>query len=511
MRKSIFILFVGIIISMTSCRKDFDTVPSTGGLEFSKQTVYLDTVFTNIGSSTYMLKVYNRGSDDITIPEIRLGKGETSKYRIMVDGMTGNDGKGKIFPNVELLAKDSLFIFIETTASIADANPTDFLYTDQILFNTGTSFQQSVNLVTLIQDAVFLYPEKYSDGSKEIGFELNEADPVHGNELVFTNEKPYVIYGYAGVPSGKTLQIQAGARVHFHADSGIIVKEGGTLNIDGNASLDPENPQENEVVFEGDRLEPGFSETPGQWGTVWLMPGSGNNSIDHLTLKNSVVGLLVEECPLNITNSQIYNSSNVGILARRATNLTAENVVVNLAGQMCLACPIGGNYSFKHCTFNNNWNSTKQLTVLLANYIEYNDGSVETNGLDQANFYNCIIYGYNKVQLFLDKYAGDDLVAFNTNFDHCLVKFNDNGTQLEGDTLYDPIRTEPASPTAAGNYRNIDPKFYNENANKLNIDTDSGAFQKGNPNNTLAEDVSGKLRTSNPPDIGAYQSAAFPQ
>lgn len=88
MHKSIYILFIGLIISLSSCRKDFDTVPSSGNLQFSKDTIYLDTVFTNIGSSTYTLKVYNRSNKDIKIPKIQLEKPD-SKYRIMVDGMTG--------------------------------------------------------------------------------------------------------------------------------------------------------------------------------------------------------------------------------------------------------------------------------------------------------------------------------------------------------------------------------------------------------------------------------------
>ena len=39
---SIFLL--GLLFLFTSCRKDFDTVPSSGKLEFSKTEVYLDTV-----------------------------------------------------------------------------------------------------------------------------------------------------------------------------------------------------------------------------------------------------------------------------------------------------------------------------------------------------------------------------------------------------------------------------------------------------------------------------------
>ena len=35
--------------------------------------------------------------------------------------------------------------------------------------------------------------------------------------------KTYVIYGYAGVGANKTLTIDAGARIHFRANSGIIV------------------------------------------------------------------------------------------------------------------------------------------------------------------------------------------------------------------------------------------------------------------------------------------------
>ena len=113
----------------SSCRKDFEFSPSTGGLQFSRDTVYLDTVFTNIGSSTYNLKVYNRGDDDISIPSVRLASGETSNYRLSVDGIAG-----KTFNNIEILAKDSLFIFVESTIDINNfSNPDgEYLYTDNI-------------------------------------------------------------------------------------------------------------------------------------------------------------------------------------------------------------------------------------------------------------------------------------------------------------------------------------------------------------------------------------------
>lgn len=532
MRQLIPLLIIALIVSLSSCRKDFDTVPSTGELRFSKDTVYLDTVFTRIGSSTYTLKVYNRSSDDINIPKIQLEKGD-SKYRLMVDGLTGIDedgngfGDGRIFNNVELLAHDSLFIFIETTANIAQvaqSNPLEFLYTDRILFDNGTK-QQKVNLVTLIKDAYFLFPKRDANGIKESlllgndengdevrinGFELDHNDPANGDEFHFTNTKPYVIYGYAGVPNNETLTVDPGARVYFHAESGIVVQPGGTLNIAGTASPDA-NPLLNEVTFEGDRLEPIYEDVPGQWGTVWLRQGSINNNINHLTLKNATVGLLVENCPLKIQNSQIYNSANYGILARNATMNQCENLVINLAGQQALACSLGGSYDFRHCTFNNNWISSNQLAVLLSNYEEQADGSNKTADLTQANFYNCIIYGTNSVEVFLDdvdrQSDGIDIgVQLKYDFKNCLIRFRDQGTSLANRNEYKFIRDEEN-----GNIKNENPNFFDANLNKLNINEDSPAVLKGSLAYLIPLDVLGHTRTSNPPDMGAYQSAPFPE
>ena len=115
-----FILTLGFLVLWSSCRKDFEFSANTGTLEFSKDTVYLDTVFSNIGSSTYNLKVYNKSNKDISIPTVKLALGETSNYRLNVDGVSG-----KSFENVELLAKDSLFIFIETTIDIENIVTTE--------------------------------------------------------------------------------------------------------------------------------------------------------------------------------------------------------------------------------------------------------------------------------------------------------------------------------------------------------------------------------------------------
>ncbi|WP_340073592.1 hypothetical protein [Leptobacterium sp. I13] len=512
-------LFIIIFITVTtvfwsSCRKDFESVPSSGNLEFSKDTVFLDTVFTNIGSSTFTLKVYNRSNDDINIPTVRLGEGQNSKYRLNVDGVAGKE-----FQNVEILAKDSIFIFIETTADIQDftANSTQFLYTDSIEFDTDGN-QQEVSLVTLVQDAVFLFPQRFNNGITEsillrIDDEGNEIRIegffLEDDELHFTNEKPYVIYGYAGVSENKVLIIDAGARVHFHENSGIIVADGGSLKVNGLLSTD-QKLMENEVIFEGDRLEPSFKNIPGQWGTVWLTSGSTDHEINYLTIKNATVGILMDHNDGNITptltikNTQIYNSSNIGLWGRTA-HIDAENLVIGNAGQASLYCNIGGQYNFKHCTFANYWNNgfREFPTVIIDNFLDLGDGEVFISDLVNADFSNSIIFGNSNIELFLSR---DDNAAFNYNFKNCLIQFDDINNQFIDNPLFNFNNTDFFQDVIL----NESPDFKASFENKFMVGENSAGNNRGDSNTAILVplDILGIDRTTDP-DIGAYQSISF--
>lgn len=520
MRNLIFILFVGILVSLTSCRKDFDFETSNGGLEFSRDTVYLDTVFSKTGSSTYELKVYNRSNKDIKIPSIRLAKAD-SKYRMTVDGMTGINNR--VFNDVELLAKDSLYIFIETTVDIVDADPTDFLYTDQILFGNGTS-QQKVELVTLIQDAYFIYPnrvgtvydsieygfDELGEVTRVVGRDLQENHPINGDEYTWKNDKPYVVYGFASVPNNKTLTVNAGARIHFHAESGIIVQEGGTLKVNGAPSTTA--ALENEVIFEGDRLEPGFSDVPGQWETVYFREGSKNHTLNHLTIKNALVGIMAInnfEDPIAINNTKIYNSAAYGLLAQHA-KIDATNLVINSnsRGIASLALQLGGSYNFTHCTINNERSTSSHVSVQLSNYILDANNQPIAFDLTAANFNNCIIYGSNSRQLLISK---NDTKQFEFKFDHCLIKFDKAGnSQLINHPEYqfeDGIHY--IGNLIARNSSEFKPDFLDTQNNKLNIGDNSAAKGAANFNfSTGTFDILGNTRT-NPSDIGAYNFAVF--
>ena len=525
MRKAVFFLLVFIGVLSTSCRKDFSFEPSQGNLKFSKQTVYLDTVFTNIGSSTYRLKVYNQSNSDISIPSINLQKGASSKFRLMVDGRSGD---GKSFKNVELLANDSLYIFIETTVDIASANPSDFLYTDKIEFHNTVSSPQTVDLVTLVQDAYFIYPQRTgAAGSylyetinlglapnntpiQYIGSNLSRTDPVNGDELHLTNQKPYVIYGYAFVPNNENLVIDKGARVFFHANSGIIIPRNASFQINGtNPPTTAPQSFANEVVFEGDRLEPQFSDVPGQWGAIVNYSESSTNVINHLTIKNATVGILTDQRlitdgytpKLTINNSQIYNCSNIGILGRGA-QINSQNVVINNCGEASLAGTYGGNYNFVHCTFNNNWNSSKQLAVFLSNFLE-TPSTIYLKNLSQANFTNCIIYGSNQVEMGFSK---KDAALFNPKFTNCLIKFNNisNALATNPDYQFDTTPSRYQNVFIAQNNTNFNPKFINAAQNKLQLAQQWNAVAMPVAPGFIFNDINGNSRTGTIA-LGAYQ------
>lgn len=513
MRHCLLLFFAGFIVFLTSCRNDFEFVPSTGDLSFSRDTVYLDTVFTNIGSSTYTLKVYNRSENDISIPSIKLGEGEASKYRLMVDGIPG-----RVFNNVELLAKDSMYIFIETTIDYSEyANEnTTFLYTDRIEFDNGSNYQK-VELVTLVQDAVFIKPDRpLPTDMKETLTISGEPSDIQGHELStpeelnWTNQKPYVVYGYALVPNGSTLTVNAGARVHFHAESGLIVDDSGKLVINGAASAT--EALENEVIFEGDRLEPDFSDIPGQWNGIFLLSGQ-DNIMNHFTLKNATVGILMdrlfdETVPvLTLQNTQVYNCTNFGILARAAT-VTGNNIVINNAGKAGLACTVGGTYNFKHCTFANYFNSFNQVPVALNDYQVIED--VLYLGEMNARFDNCIFYGAGNYGISLEKQGSAD-IAFTTTFNHCFVKMSGSISQLTNNPLYPFDNNDPSlalyDNTIIARNTNLIPDFIAPGENNFLLGENSDAIDAGTDVG-ITTDIRNMIRP-NPvtgiPDIGAYE------
>ena len=236
-------ILIGGLMVFTQCRKEQLTTDPSAKLEFNKDTVLFDTVFTTVGSTTQQLRIFNRNNRAVNVSSVELAGGSNSPFRLNLDGVPGHR-----FEDIEIPGEDSLFMFVEVTLEVNNlTNP--LIIEDSVIFYTNGN-RQSVRLVVWGQDAYF-----------------------HTNEIVqgtWAVDKPHVIYGLAAVgfpqdDSGLVLNIPAGAQIHVHANSALYVYKS-TLNIMG--------AEGNEVVFQGDRLEQYYQDLPGQWhGIVFDQSG----------------------------------------------------------------------------------------------------------------------------------------------------------------------------------------------------------------------------------------------
>ena len=482
-----YILPILLLLITYSCKKENIQTEETSTLQFSNDTIIFDTIFSSIGSVTKQLMVYNNNNFDIST-NVRLSGDTEGNFRMNVDGESGNN-----IQNVKILANDSMFVFVEVTIDPTNTN-TPYLVSDSIIFTTGSKIQD-VDLVAYGQDAYFHTANTYGDiinGEDTSRFFYHQLEC---NE-VWNNDKPHVIYGYVIVDPNCQLTINAGTNIYLHKNSGVIVGNpfsttvGGTIKVNGVLG--------NEVTFRGDRLDSWYDSLPGQWDRVWLYPGSINNEFNYCNFQNGTIAIHADTVTNNnptavINNCKIDNMSAIGILGQGA-KLEVNNTIITKCGQYSVVCNIGGDYSFKHCTFTNYWNFDFRNTpsILLNNYYEASDGNIYIRDLNKAYFGNCIIDGNLTTEIsFQENEIGD----FNYTFDHCLLKI------------------DPNEDTETSNYINIikneSPEFVSKQLFDFHLSETSPCNSAGDFNITQTEfflfsDLEGNLR-DNVPDLGALK------
>ena len=483
--------FIYISIScliLFSCSEPDDEMISNAQLNFSSDTITFDTIFASIGSITEALTIYNNNNFDITT-NINLSTGAPgANFRMNIDGVSGNNQNEVFIGN-----NDSIFIFIEVTID-PSSNSTPYILSDSLLFTTGNNLQ-SVKLIAWGQDAHFHTANTF--GPIINGTDTNKIyyHQINSNQT-WTNDKPHVVYGYVIIGPSAQLNIDPGTNIYFHKNSGIIVgnpfsnQYGGTLKVNGIYN--------NEVTFQGDRLDSWYENIPGQWDRIRFIPGSYNNEVNYAIIKNGTTGIHADTVAnsnptVTVNNTIITNMSSIGILGQGAT-LNVSNTVISECGQYTVACYIGGDYTFNHCTFANYWNYSFRNTpsILLNNYYYDSYDNIQIRDLNNVYFGNCIIYGSLSTEISFDN---NENGQFNYTFDHSLIKI------------------DPNINTSSNNYNNIiknsDPLFTDHLNNDFNLEEDSPAKNSGDfqitQNNNLTLDLNEKLR-NNPPDIGAYEA-----
>lgn len=468
-------VLVLITVFGSSCRRDRFTMDPADQLAFSPDTVQFDTVFATVGSATRPLKVFNPHSESIRISRIELAGGESSLFRVNVDGISGI-----LHEEVEILPEDSIYIFVEVTVD-PNMDRLPYVVEDSILFFTNGN-RQKVHLVAWGQNAVFVNGQRFCDE-------------------VWTDELPYVIYNSMQVDSGCTLTIREGCRLYFHANSTMLVD--GTLLVEGT--------KDSVVTFQGDRLEPFFRDLPGQWPGIFFLRGSTGNELRNLVLKNSIEGILAgfskssdiadfapDNMPeIRLENVQIHDIQGNGIFSLRS-DIAAENLLIYNCGASNAALLMGGRYDFRQATLANYGSPAinHQTPILgLANFFTFQDPEtgadlIVPSELEQADFRNCIVEG-NIVRQQEIAVGIRDEVPFNHLFDHCLLR-----TRISLDTL-----------NAVDCIFRQDPLFAQQDERNFNLLEGSPAIDVG-VELGISPDLAGNVRpfAGTLPDLGALES-----
>jgi hypothetical protein len=470
MIKWFYLLFWAVIITtIWSCKKEQFTTNENDSIKLSTDTLWFDTVFTRFNQTSpksvnKQILVYNPHKKSIRT-NIVLAGGQQSFFRLNVDGEPG-----QVFNDVEILPEDSIFIFVEVHPEQNQNSPefNPLIIRDSIMFTTNGNTSQ-VNLIGWGQDAHYIL-----------------RDSIENDTIWAQQELPVVIYGYCYVKPNVTLTIKEGMKLHFAPGSWLYVE--GKLIVEGSA--------ENQVIFQGDRLQPSWSETAGQWGGIWINYPSYDNQISHALIKNGTVGVYSDSIPgkdgelnVKVSATQVRNMTFDGI-ASRYGNIEVENSVVSHCNRFGFFASFGGDVKLRHNTFYHSLNDKKGAAVGISNIWRDETIPAIIKGTYPMSYYvtNNIIYGRRTdLELFLDVEAS---------------KLNAPTT-----IVYNLIQTEIASlkESVLNNIINQNPQFTQVSEFNFIPKPESPVIGKGVTDAPLIQlDFNNKTR-SNPPSIGALE------
>ena len=318
--------FFGLILS--SCISDAVSTSSSDILAFSRDTVSFDTVFTDLGTPTARLIVFNRNKKGVEISSIRLRQ-EDSPFSINVDGRSG-----KTFSDVEIRGNDSIYMFIECyLPETASSEP--YLVEDELEFVTN-GVTQTIRLEAYGQNVTRLRASRIS------------------SDVTLGPDRPIVVFDSLVVDPQGVLRILPDTRLLFHDGAELIVH--GRIEAVGEPGK--------LIQMRGDRLDNvlpdvGYDILAGQWKGVRISRESFDNRLEYVDMRSTVEGLMLDSCvdmsrsKLLIRNSWLHNSQGSALTAKYSKVdaygvcfSEAADAVVNLTG---------GEYHFVQCTFANNY------------------------------------------------------------------------------------------------------------------------------------------------------------
>ena len=464
--KKYFHILAAILLVAACEDNDTFTTSQSDLLSFSVDTVRIDTVFSNVSSSTRSFWVFNHSGAGIRCSSIRLERGNQSGFRANVDGTYLSSVVGYQVRDVEIRAGDSIRVYVELTAPRQHADDPQKLE-ENLVFNLESGAMQKVCLAGWAWDAALW------------------RDVVVTKDSVISSPNPIVVHGGITVNKGATLTIASGTTLYFANTAGIQVD--GTLKTEGTA--------DRPVVLRGDRIDRMFDYLPydrvsGQWRGIRFGSDSYGNELKYTDLHGAFDGIVadsskVDSEKLHVFASTIHNCQGVGLQLNHC-KARLDNTLISNALKACL---------------------------------EVNGGDVVINGCTLAQFYpfdtdrgaairfraplqnllcrNSLITGYADDVMMGE--AGD---LSNYRFENCIVR-TPEVVGTESVRFSDVLFENPKDTLTTGkkHFERIDTENL---VYDFQLDAASPAIGKANAATSLPTDRNGRARDEKP-DIGAFE------
>ncbi|HEX7844874.1 MAG TPA: choice-of-anchor Q domain-containing protein [Chitinophagaceae bacterium] len=458
--KTLSLILISCLIIFFSCRKDSFITTSDARLSITVDTLKYDTVFTTTGSITQSFKIINDNNRKLRISSVKLMGGNSSAYKINVDGIIGPE-----VTDLEVEANDSVYVFVQVNLNQNTAN-LPFIVRDSIQVSYNGK-NRLVQLEAWGQNAHFFREKE-----------------INANET-WNNDLPYVILGYLYVAPNQTLTINKGCRIYVHGNAPLV--------IDGSLQVNGLKDTVDRVYFQGDRLDDPYKNFPASWPGIYFGTNSKDNVLNYAVLKNGYQTIAAEGPSPNanpkvrLNQCVIDNSYDFGVVAVNSS-ITAVNCLITNCGKNVFLAQ-GGSYQFTHCTvatYSNSFILHRDPVLTVSNYA--NNVSHDLT----ASFRNCIFWGENGLTENEVVVVKNGNTVFNVNFDQAIWKVKDN----------------PQNITSAGILNDQNPVFDSIDISHRYYDfrlkAGSPAINKG-VNAGIVIDLDGKPRPVGLPDLGCFE------
>lgn len=399
MKRLLYILLFSLLL-LPSCKENIVSTDPTMRLSFSTETLRFDTVFTNIGTATRRVMVYNRNPNAVRIRRVWMESGQY--FRINLNG----ENTIERMENIVLRGNDSMYVFVQAMID-PQASNSPVLIEDAIHFDINDQIQD-------------LHLEAYGQDVRLIRTEGRHT--IYESPTTFTAAKPYLIYDTLDILSGLT--IKAGARLYFH--------QGASLCCYGRVLA--QGTSDKPIIMMGDRLDQLFDSVPyayasGGWDGVYLLHPVGKTAETHqfnyVDIRSGNVGLYClsqsDDMPtIRMNNCRIHNQALYGLVLQDCNAEVCNTEISNTAAYSVYLS--GGKHLFTFSTIASYFNSTD---IRIQSTPREDVAAVYINNLSklgaetEAHFRSCIIAGMRSNNVVVatplpQYYAG--------SFEHCYLK-----------------------------------------------------------------------------------------